>query len=424
MVAVAAVQLSSAGPFGVNAESSFAGAAASAKVGLAWGIWLTLAASSAAGGAAWLSGLPAITARIEGWVPRASSLPITAIAVVAGGVTAVGLLLLVIWSGVLPDGIATSTQRDSRRSEPARKDDDSSSNKGGKRNSAAAVQQELFRTIKKMEDPNVNWEYIVETQIQRLEDGDLSWNLLDDIVQGWHFTPETMVAYRKWRAAKLAEPSTPKRDDSIDTGNGVRQKTRGDHRGDYFSNSPIPLLHNMPKHVKDLMPANQKELIDGIEECVKRFTSAKGAVNEFARKEIEQEAEQNYKKFLQSYWAKRREDGVTGWVGRLLIGQGTGGTEISVVFGLSYSWTGQGYVAYLPLYTIKFDPSSDKARAALRELQDGEWVQIDVAPTERGFGIYDPVISYDQYNGLRMMSGMTSPGEGCKLNNIKRIPTK
>jgi hypothetical protein len=202
VVAVAAVQLSSAGSFGVNAESSFAGAAATAKVGLTWGIWLTLAASSAAAGVACFSGLPAITARIEGRVPRTSSLPIIAIAVVAGGVTAFGLLLLILWSGVVPDGSGTSSQRGSQGTRRAEKSGNSASNKGRRRNSAAEARRELFETANKMEGP---FSEAVEEYIRQVENGNWSWNMLDEYFLPGKFTPETIAAYRQWRAAKLAE---------------------------------------------------------------------------------------------------------------------------------------------------------------------------------------------------------------------------
>ena len=59
LAALAAVQLSSAAPFEVNYESSFGGATASARSGLGWGGWLTLAAGAAAALAAFCTGNPA-----------------------------------------------------------------------------------------------------------------------------------------------------------------------------------------------------------------------------------------------------------------------------------------------------------------------------------------------------------------------------
>jgi hypothetical protein len=66
LVGLAALQFSSAGSFGANVQSSFGGATATAKAGLALGIWLTLAASGAAAGAAYLAGSATATTWLKG----------------------------------------------------------------------------------------------------------------------------------------------------------------------------------------------------------------------------------------------------------------------------------------------------------------------------------------------------------------------
>jgi hypothetical protein len=60
LVALAAAQWSSAGPFGVNAEYAFGGTTVSGKVGLDWGLWLTMASGAAAAGVAYATGNRAV----------------------------------------------------------------------------------------------------------------------------------------------------------------------------------------------------------------------------------------------------------------------------------------------------------------------------------------------------------------------------
>jgi hypothetical protein len=43
----------------------------------------------------------------------------------------------------------------------------------------------------------------IEEYIQQVENGNWSWSTLDRYML--KFTPETRAAYRRWRAAKLAE---------------------------------------------------------------------------------------------------------------------------------------------------------------------------------------------------------------------------
>jgi|GEM_PF-3669306 len=68
LTVLAAVQLSSATPFGVNAESSFGSpygsATASVRSGIDWGLWLTLIASGAAVVAGFVGGSPGMQSRL------------------------------------------------------------------------------------------------------------------------------------------------------------------------------------------------------------------------------------------------------------------------------------------------------------------------------------------------------------------------
>jgi len=50
----------------------------------------------------------------------------------------------------------------------------------------------------------------VENYVQAVEGGTWSWGMADEEFRPGKFTPETIAAYRKWRAAKLAEDGKKK----------------------------------------------------------------------------------------------------------------------------------------------------------------------------------------------------------------------
>ncbi|MBX3400411.1 MAG: hypothetical protein KF873_16885 [Gemmataceae bacterium] len=80
------------------------------------------------------------------------------------------------------------------------------SGSGGK--SAADARAELIATAKKMEGGM--W-VAVEDYVKSVERGEWSWSIADMNFAPGKFTPETIAAYQKWRAAKLAEDKTKKK---------------------------------------------------------------------------------------------------------------------------------------------------------------------------------------------------------------------
>jgi hypothetical protein len=68
--------------------------------------------------------------------------------------------------------------------------------------SSAAARRELIETAKTMEGGL--WE-AVEGYVEAVENGTWGWSTADKEFLTGQFTPETIAAYQKWRAAKLAE---------------------------------------------------------------------------------------------------------------------------------------------------------------------------------------------------------------------------
>ena len=71
---------------------------------------------------------------------------------------------------------------------------------GGK--SAAEARAELMATAKKMEGGM--WE-AVKGYVEAVESGTWSWGTADENFAPGKFTPETVAAYKRWRAARIAE---------------------------------------------------------------------------------------------------------------------------------------------------------------------------------------------------------------------------
>ena len=68
--------------------------------------------------------------------------------------------------------------------------------------SAAEARKELMDTAKKMEGP---FAAAIEGYVKAVENGNWPWSMADNEFQPGKFTPETIAAYNKWRAAKLAD---------------------------------------------------------------------------------------------------------------------------------------------------------------------------------------------------------------------------
>jgi hypothetical protein len=69
-----------------------------------------------------------------------------------------------------------------------------------------AAEQRFRETSRQMDGPN--FASPIEDVISRAGTNDMPWNLADSVVYGLGVSPETRAAYRTWRAAKLAQPST------------------------------------------------------------------------------------------------------------------------------------------------------------------------------------------------------------------------
>jgi hypothetical protein len=182
LAAIAALQLN-AGGFGVSAHSSFGGATATARAGLAWGIWLTLLASALAAGAGYAAGAPAAQA----WLKEHLDKSVAKKAIITiGCVAALGLLLVLVSSGTnLPAISSTSTK--SQLSE-------------------AQARRRLTETAEKYDGIMALG---VKNGLERLDDDHgYSISMQDEYMENivnHRFTPETMTAYRVWRAAWMAE---------------------------------------------------------------------------------------------------------------------------------------------------------------------------------------------------------------------------
>ena len=74
--------------------------------------------------------------------------------------------------------------------------------------SAADARQELIATAKTME---ANSGVEVEQWVKLVENGTTPWSIADNQFLPGKFTPETIAAYKKWRAAKLAENKSKKK---------------------------------------------------------------------------------------------------------------------------------------------------------------------------------------------------------------------
>ncbi|MDY3555970.1 hypothetical protein R5W24_005117 [Gemmata sp. JC717] len=75
---------------------------------------------------------------------------------------------------------------------------------GSPAKSAAAAKADLLATAEKMEG---GMAAAVEEYVKAVEDGTWAWSTADDnFTKPGKFTPETVAAYKRWRAAKLAEP--------------------------------------------------------------------------------------------------------------------------------------------------------------------------------------------------------------------------
>lgn len=79
---------------------------------------------------------------------------------------------------------------------------------GGKAVSAADARKELMDTAEKMEGA---FAVAVESYVTQLEEGNWSWSMLDNEFRPGKRTPETIAAYKKWRAVKIAEDKNKKK---------------------------------------------------------------------------------------------------------------------------------------------------------------------------------------------------------------------
>jgi hypothetical protein len=68
--------------------------------------------------------------------------------------------------------------------------------------SAADAKKELLETSKKMDG---DMSAAVVEYVKYVEDGEWSWSMADEEFRPGKFAPETVEAYKKWRAAKIAE---------------------------------------------------------------------------------------------------------------------------------------------------------------------------------------------------------------------------
>src|SRR5262245_37150544 len=179
LVVVAAVQLSS-GPFGVNAQSSFGGATATARAGLAWGVWLTLLASGVAAGAAYLAGVPAAAAIAKRLTRRQLKLAACVLAVLSVGVISLQFMDSVKKS----DGSTAASHQLSEVEARRRLSETANKYEGllaiGVKNGLDRLDNDRFYSISTFDEYMGN-------------------------VANHRFTPEPMAAYRVWRAAWMAE---------------------------------------------------------------------------------------------------------------------------------------------------------------------------------------------------------------------------
>lgn len=75
----------------------------------------------------------------------------------------------------------------------------------------AQARKELIDTAKQMEGGM--WGAVEYWVVEKERVPDLAWSILDEQFQpGGNFTPETLAAYRKWRAAMIASPPKPRPD--------------------------------------------------------------------------------------------------------------------------------------------------------------------------------------------------------------------
>ena len=79
---------------------------------------------------------------------------------------------------------------------------------GGKTASAADARKELMDTAKQMDGP---FAIAVKGYVESVENGSWPWSMADNEFLPGKFTPETIAAYKKWRAAKLAEDKAKKK---------------------------------------------------------------------------------------------------------------------------------------------------------------------------------------------------------------------